>query len=122
MIELKMVHAANQVSTSVGEVMSKALLISLEDVTRRLGPSSQWTITDNRGGLLSREFRFKDFREAFGFMTQVAMLAEKLDHHPEWSNVYNKVNITLTTHDVGGISDRDIKMSEMIDQLIKSSS
>ncbi len=122
MIELKMVHAANQVSTSVGEVMSKALLISLEDVTRRLGPSSQWTITDNRGGLLSREFRFKDFREAFGFMTQVAMLAEKLDHHPEWSNVYNKVDITLTTHDVGGISDRDIKMSEMIDQLIKSSS
>ena len=100
--------------------MSKALLISLEDVTRRLGPSSQWTITDNRGGLLSREFRFKDFREAFGFMTQVAMLAEKLDHHPEWSNVYNKVNITLTTHDVGGISERDIKMAEMIDQLIAS--
>ena len=99
--------------------MSKPSLISLEEVARRIGPSSQWTITDRRGGLLSREFRFKDFREAFGFMTQVAMLAEKLDHHPEWSNVYNKVNITLTTHDVGGISDRDIKMAEMIDLIVR---
>lgn len=99
--------------------MSKASLISLEEVTRRLGPSSQWTITDSRGGLLCREFRFKDFREAFGFMTQVALVAEKLDHHPEWSNVYNKVNITLTTHDVGGISDRDMKMAEMIDLIVR---
>ena len=98
--------------------MSKTSSIPVEEVKRRLGPSSNWTITDTRGGLLSREFRFKDFREAFGFMTQVALLAEKLDHHPEWSNVYNKVNITLTTHDVGGISERDIKMAEMIDQLI----
>ncbi len=100
--------------------MSKVSLISLEEVTRRLGSSSKWIITDSRGGLLTREFRFRDFREAFGFMTQVSLLAEKLDHHPEWSNVYNKVNITLTTHDVGGISERDIKMAEMIDQLIAS--
>ena len=100
--------------------MSKASLISLEEVTRRLGSSSKWIITDSRGGLLTREFRFRDFREAFVFMTQVSLLAEKLDHHPEWSNVYNKVNITLTTHDVGGISERDIKMAEMIDQLIAS--
>ena len=99
--------------------MSKPSLISLEEVARRLGPSSQWTITDRRGGLLCREFRFKDFREAFGFMTQVALVAEKIDHHPEWSNVYNKVNITLTTHDVGGISDRDIKMAEMIDLIVR---
>ena len=100
--------------------MSKASMISVEQAKERLGASSLWTITDSRGGLLTREFRFRDFREAFGFMTQVALLAEKLDHHPEWSNVYNKVNITLTTHDVGGISERDIKMAEVIDQLIIS--
>ena len=119
MVEPVIAHAAHQLSASVGVDMNKASLISLEEVTRRLGPSSLWIITDSRGGLLSREFRFKDFREAFGFMTQVAMLAEKLDHHPEWSNVYNKVNITLTTHDVGGISERDIKMAEMIDLIVR---
>lgn len=119
MIERVMAHAAHLVSSSVGEAMRKVSLISLEEATRRLGLSSQWIITDSRGGLLSREFQFKDFREAFGFMTQVALLAEKLDHHPEWSNVYNKVNITLTTHDVGGISDRDIKMAEMIDLIVR---
>jgi len=119
MFETVIGYAAHQLSASVGGVMSKPSLISLEEVARRIGPSSQWTITDRRGGLLCREFRFKDFREAFGFMTQVALVAEKLDHHPEWSNVYNKVNITLTTHDVGGISDRDIKMAEMIDLIVR---
>lgn len=92
--------------------------LSIDEATRCLGASSHWATKDSRGGLLSREFRFADFRQAFGFMTQVALLAEKLDHHPEWCNVYNKVQITLTTHDVGGISERDIQMAKMIDQLI----
>lgn len=100
--------------------MDKASRISLEEATRRLGSCSMWAIRDSRGGLLFREFRFTDFRDAFGFMTQVALLAEKFDHHPEWSNVYNKVSIALTTHDVGGLSERDIQMAEAIDQLIRS--
>jgi 4a-hydroxytetrahydrobiopterin dehydratase len=66
---------------------------------------------------LSRSWHFKDFSEAFSFMTRVAFLAEKLDHHPEWSNVYNKVSIALTTHDAGGLSTRDIMMACAIDRL-----
>jgi 4a-hydroxytetrahydrobiopterin dehydratase len=67
---------------------------------------------------LIRAFKFKDFVEAFGFMTRVALLAEKMDHHPEWSNVYNTVEITLTTHDCDGLSARDIALAEAIDRLV----
>jgi 4a-hydroxytetrahydrobiopterin dehydratase len=63
---------------------------------------------------IRRTFRFADFAEAFGFMSRVAILAEKADHHPEWSNVYNRVAILLTTHDAGGLSDRDISMAKAI--------
>lgn len=64
---------------------------------------------------IHQSFKFKDFMEAFSFMTHVALLAEKMDHHPEWSNVYNKVEITLTTHDADGVTARDIKLAEAID-------
>jgi 4a-hydroxytetrahydrobiopterin dehydratase len=64
---------------------------------------------------IRKSYRFKDFNEAFGFMTRVALLAEKADHHPEWSNVYNKVEILLTTHDAGGVSQRDIDLAKAID-------
>lgn len=64
---------------------------------------------------IERDFRFADFNAAFGFMTRVALLAEKADHHPEWSNVYNRVAITLTTHDAGGLSKRDVAMARAID-------
>lgn len=67
---------------------------------------------------ISHDFRFKTFSEAFSFMTRVALAAEKLNHHPEWSNVYNKVSITLTTHDAGGLSDKDIELAGTIDRLI----
>lgn len=68
---------------------------------------------------LQRTFEFKDFKEAFGFMTQVAILAEKHNHHPEWSNVYNKVNIHLTSHDAGSkVTDKDKKLAEAIDKLV----
>ena len=70
------------------------------------------------GLAIEREFRFKDFSQAWAFMSRVALIAEKLDHHPEWSNVYNRVAITLTTHDAGGLSERDAKMALAIDKLV----
>lgn len=76
----------------------------------------QWTLRAD-GLAIEREFGFRDFSEAFAFMARVALVAEKQDHHPEWSNVYNRVAITLTTHDAGGLSPRDIKMARTIDAL-----
>ncbi|MBW7945574.1 MAG: 4a-hydroxytetrahydrobiopterin dehydratase [Sphingomonadaceae bacterium] len=75
-----------------------------------------WTLDEARDGI-ARSFRFRDFVEAFGFMSRVALLAEKADHHPEWSNVWNRVDILLTTHDAGGLSMRDIEMARAIDAL-----
>ena len=76
-----------------------------------------WTLRDD-GSAIYRSFRFADFSEAFAFMTRVALLAEKDNHHPEWSNVYNRVEITLTTHDAKGLSQRDVNMAWAIDQLL----
>jgi 4a-hydroxytetrahydrobiopterin dehydratase len=64
---------------------------------------------------IRKEFRFKDFNAAFGFMSRVALMAEKQDHHPEWFNVYNRVEIVLATHDAGGVSERDVKLAMFID-------
>jgi 4a-hydroxytetrahydrobiopterin dehydratase len=72
-----------------------------------------WTLRDD-GLAITRTFRFGDFAEAFAFMTRVAIHAEKVDHHPEWFNVYNRVEITLTTHDAGGLSKRDVALAEVI--------
>jgi 4a-hydroxytetrahydrobiopterin dehydratase len=69
------------------------------------------------GDKIRRDFRFDSFVTAFGFMTQVALLAEKADHHPEWSNVYNRVSIELTTHDASGLSQRDFDLAKLIDKL-----
>ena len=77
----------------------------------------QWALRDD-GLAFERLFRFGDFSEAFAFMARVALLAEKHDHHPEWSNVYNRVAITLTTHDAGGLSARDVALAKAIDALI----
>ena len=73
-----------------------------------------WKEADNK---LTAEFTFKDFKEAWAFMTEVAMHAETQNHHPEWSNVYNKVTVTLTTHDVGGLSALDVKLARKMDNL-----
>jgi len=73
-----------------------------------------WSLRED-GRAITRTFRFTDFAEAFGFMTRVTILAEKADHHPEWFNVYNRVEITLTTHDAGGLSARDVALAEAID-------
>ena len=77
----------------------------------------QWRYQPERGGSITRDWVFVDFNEAFAFMTRVAMLAERYDHHPEWSNVYNRVSITLTTHDAGGLSSRDLELAQRIDNL-----
>ena len=82
----------------------------------QLGSSlPDWHLLPGRDAL-HRSFAFKDFSAAWAFMSRVALLAEKLDHHPEWSNTYNKVAITLTSHDVGGLSDRDARMAAAIDR------
>lgn len=77
----------------------------------------EWTLRAD-GLAITREFRFPDFNAAFGFMARVALHAEKADHHPEWSNVYNRVHVTLTTHDAGGLSRRDVAMAQAIDSLV----
>lgn len=74
----------------------------------------QWTAVEGRDAI-ARTFKFKDFNEAFGFMTRVALLADKMDHHPEWLNVYNKVEVTLTTHDAGGVSENDVVMARAME-------
>jgi 4a-hydroxytetrahydrobiopterin dehydratase len=84
---------------------------------QQLATVAQWRYDEARGGTISREFEFADFVHAFGFMTQVAMLAETLNHHPEWWNVYGRVKIVLTTHDAGGLSTNDIELAQRIDRL-----
>ena len=74
-----------------------------------------WRYDAQRGGTIQREFKFENFNQAFGFMTQVALAAEKHDHHPEWSNVYNRVTITLTTHDAAGLSAKDVELAKIAD-------
>ena len=76
----------------------------------------QWTVM-NDPDTIARDFVFQDFIEAFGFMSKVALLAERVDHHPEWSNVYNRVRIRLSTHEVGGLTMRDVKLAQMIDAI-----
>lgn len=78
---------------------------------------TEWRHDAGRDALV-RSFRFTDFVEAFGFMARVALLAEKADHHPEWSNVYNRVEVLLTTHDADGLSMRDVKLARAIDKLV----
>ena len=99
--------------------MEKIDKLSKEALASRLAQLPGWTLRDDK---LSRQFSFSDFVEAFGFMSSVALLAEKMNHHPEWSNVYNRVAINLTTHDAGGISNRDFQLAEAINQLQATSS
>lgn len=75
-----------------------------------------WSEVKGRDAI-SRKFTFKDFNEAFGFMARAALIAEKLDHHPEWFNVYNKVEVTLATHDAGGVTERDVALAEAMNRL-----
>lgn len=88
-----------------------------DECTTWLTALKGWKLS--RGGkAIKRKFEFKDFSEAFAFMTRAALLAEQADHHPEWSNVYNKVVIELTTHDAGGLTKRDMKLAKKISALM----
>lgn len=91
--------------------------LSGKEREKALGRLKGW-VYDETAEAISHEFKFKDFSEAFAFMTRVALLAQSADHHPEWSNVYNKVSVTLTTHDAGGVTAKDIALAEAIDKLI----
>ncbi|GGF30436.1 putative pterin-4-alpha-carbinolamine dehydratase [Aliidongia dinghuensis] len=85
--------------------------------TAALAELTGWTVVPERDAI-RKSFKFGDFVGAFGFMTRVALLAEKADHHPEWSNVYNRVEILLTTHDASGLSARDVALAKAIDALL----
>jgi 4a-hydroxytetrahydrobiopterin dehydratase len=74
-----------------------------------------WRAVEGRDAII-KEYRFKDFNAAFGFMSRVALHAEKADHHPEWSNVYNRVEVTLSTHDSGGVTDKDVALAHFMDE------
>lgn len=88
--------------------------LSGEERRRFFETHPAWNEVANRDAA-ERSLRFADFNAAFGFMTQIALAAEKADHHPEWFNVYNRVDIVLTTHDAGGLSERDAAMARVID-------
>lgn len=89
--------------------LSKATSVQID---KFLIDHTDWTKTE---GKLQRTFKFNNFQEAFGFMTEVALIAERINHHPEWGNVYNRVTVQLTTHDVGGISANDFKLAQQMD-------
>jgi 4a-hydroxytetrahydrobiopterin dehydratase len=75
-----------------------------------------WTVPAGRDAI-QRTFKFKDFSQAFGFMTRAALVAEKMDHHPEWTNVWNRVDVTLSTHSAGGVTELDVKLAEAMDKI-----
>tara|TARA_R110000868_G_scaffold11116_8_gene54480 strand:- start:11850 stop:12173 length:324 start_codon:yes stop_codon:yes gene_type:complete len=83
---------------------------------KALGPLKHWKKVKGRDAI-AKGYKFKDFNEAFGFMSRVALKAEQMDHHPEWFNVYNQVLVTLTTHDAGGVSPRDVELAKFIDSI-----
>lgn len=89
--------------------------LSAQQIEENLRVLKHWCLEEDK---LYRRYQFPDFVEAFGFMTRAALLAEKMDHHPEWSNVYGRVDVYLTTHDVGGVSERDFILARRLDALL----
>jgi 4a-hydroxytetrahydrobiopterin dehydratase len=88
--------------------------LDAEQVSKKLTALPGWTLSDD-GLAITRRFKFADFQQAFAFMTHVALAAERADHHPEWSNVYNRVDMRLTTHDAGGLTERDFALAAVAD-------
>ncbi|WP_395651755.1 4a-hydroxytetrahydrobiopterin dehydratase [Brevundimonas sp.] len=89
------------------------------DVAEVLAGLPLWQASKGDRPAIERRLIFKDFNAAFGFMTRVALMADRMDHHPEWSNVYDRVEVLLTTHDAGGVTELDIKMARFIDEAAK---
>jgi 4a-hydroxytetrahydrobiopterin dehydratase len=92
--------------------------LTSEERATQLNQLQGWQIVAGRDAI-KRQFQFADFNEAFGFMTRVAIKAQEMDHHPEWFNVYSKVDITLSTHEANGVTERDIELARFIDQAAK---
>jgi len=107
-------------STTTMASSPKKAKLSEEERPAVFGPlkESGWSMVEGRDAIY-KEFMFKNFNQAFGFMTRIALKADKMDHHPEWFNVYNKVQITLSTHDVGGLSQKDITLANFIEECAK---
>jgi 4a-hydroxytetrahydrobiopterin dehydratase len=95
--------------------MSRPSLIPQAKIAAALEKLSGWKLADD-GKAIERRFKFADFSEAFAFMARGALAAEKLDHHPEWSNVYNRVDVRLSTHDAGGVTSLDIELAGLLDK------
>ncbi|MDJ0931636.1 4a-hydroxytetrahydrobiopterin dehydratase [Breoghania sp.] len=93
--------------------------LDAQDLETALAGLDGWSATERRNAI-SRTFRFADFSECFGFMTRVALAAEKADHHPEWFNVYNRPEVTLSTHDTGGVTQKDIDLARAMNALAKA--
>ncbi|UMM11597.1 hypothetical protein L5515_000802 [Caenorhabditis briggsae] len=108
-------------STIAVSARKKMPLLTESERTEQLSglKSAGWKLVEGRDAI-QKTFMFKDFNEAFGFMTRVGLKAEKMDHHPEWFNVYNKVDITLSTHDCGGLSPNDVKLARFIESIAKN--
>ena len=98
--------------------MSKRSKLDTAAVTEALATLTGWTANGGDPPSITRKLTFADFNAAFGFMTRVALAAEKMDHHPEWSNVYNKLTITLSTHDAGGVTDLDLELARFIESCL----
>ena len=92
-----------------------ATKMSPAEITENLSQVAGWTRLPDREAI-QKTFSFKDFCEAFSWMTRLALLAEKMDHHPEWLNVYNKVEVTLASHDVNGLSERDFRLAQLMNE------
>lgn len=90
-----------------------------DDVSAAIALLTDWDEEDG-GKAIRREFKFADFSEAFGFMARAALKAEAMDHHPEWSNVYNRVSVRLTTHDAGGLTGKDVALAQAMDAMVKT--
>ena len=88
--------------------------LSDDQIKEKLKELQGWQLVN---GKLHKEFQFKDFNQAFGYMTRAALHAEKMDHHPEWFNVYNKLKVDLMTHDAGGITENDVKLAKILNSL-----
>eukprot|EP00914_Ancora_sagittata_P030080 GHVO01059785.1.p1 GENE.GHVO01059785.1~~GHVO01059785.1.p1 ORF type:complete len:124 (+),score=17.64 GHVO01059785.1:100-471(+) len=97
----------------------KPVLLNTEERATQLSPllTNGWSQAEGRDAIL-KDFNFKDFNEAFGFMTRVALKADKMNHHPEWFNVYNKVKVTLSTHDCNGLSTKDTTLANFMDKVV----
>ena len=99
--------------------MANRQKLSDVDIQEKLSDIPSWAIDD---GKLHREYKFRDFVQAFGFMTSVALVAESMNHHPEWFNVYSTVNVDLATHDAGGITELDFTLAGKMEELAKAGS